>query len=148
MKKKIFIGVFMLVILATAVCSVILAVKTYRDEIAHDDILEGLGAGMTLVAGVYFVLLESDLFCTVYYFVFRKKTVLQTVFTLLATLSAVAILVFFFVIDRNMEMRAYENAWFILAAVWPLFRTAYIAAALVSSIRRKKRECEDVPASG
>ena len=89
MKKTLVVAVFLLLIVATAVWTVIAAIDSYRfdmDPANGVDILEGLGAVLVVIVGGLIVLYELDLFYTVYYFFFGVKTVAKNVLNLVANL--------------------------------------------------------------
>ena len=96
MKKKIVIAFFTVLILATAVLSVVFAVDSYlydMDPANGVDLLEGLGAIFALILGGVAVWYECDLFYTVYYFVSGPKKKAKTVLNIISHLSL--FLVFF-----------------------------------------------------
>ena len=87
--KKIIIYTFCLgLILCTVILSVAAAVSSYSYDINNNaDVLEGFGAVIYLMLGAFFVLYETDLFCTVLYFIFKPKTKLKTALNILSNLS-------------------------------------------------------------
>ena len=87
--KKIIIYTFCLgLILCTVILSVAAAVSSYSYDINNNaDVLEGFGAAFYLMLGAFFVLYETDLFCTVHYFIFKPKTKLKTALNILSNLS-------------------------------------------------------------
>ncbi len=93
MKKKVIFAIFSLLILITAVVFIIGSISSYHYEAANDDILVGLGAGITLMAGAFVVFYELDLFYTVYYFFIKPKTLTKSILNILSNLSL--LLVFF-----------------------------------------------------
>ncbi len=96
MKKKILIGCFLLLILITAIVFISAAVDSYNydmDSANGVDILEGFGAGIAIVLGAIAVLVELDLFFTVYYFLMKPKTLSKSIFMILSQL--LLLLVFF-----------------------------------------------------
>ena len=95
-KKLIIAGIFLTLILLTAIFTVVWAVKSYlydMDPANGVDLLEGLGAVFIMIIGGFAVLYESDLFYTVYYFSIMPKTKAISVCNLLAHGSL--ILIFF-----------------------------------------------------
>ena len=94
MKKKIAVGVFLALVLATAGCSLAGAVESYRfdmDPANGVDMMEGMGAAMIIVLGALVILCECELFCTLYYFLFKPRTTAKTVLSLLSTLTLAAV---------------------------------------------------------
>lgn len=90
MKKKIVIGVFTALILVTAIAFLILAIDSYNYDMDPKngvDLLEGFGALMLMFLGGCVVFYECDLFYTVYYLMFRPKTLLKTILNILSNLS-------------------------------------------------------------
>ena len=87
MKKKIVIGVFLLLVLITAIVFIVGAVDSYNydmDPANGVDILEGVGAAMLIILGGFVILCELDLFFTVYYFLVKPKTLSKSVFMILS----------------------------------------------------------------
>ncbi len=96
MKKKIIICAFYALILITAILFIGAAIESYNydmDPANGVDILEGVGAAMLIVLGGFVVFCESDLFCTVYYFLVKPKTLSKSIFMILSQLML--LLVFF-----------------------------------------------------
>ena len=87
--KKIIIYTFCLgLILCTVILSVAAAVSSYSYDINNSvDVFGGFGAAFYLMLGAFFVLYETDLFCTVHYFIFKPKTKLKTALNILSNLS-------------------------------------------------------------
>ena len=87
--KKIIIYTFCLgLILCTVILSVAAAVSSYSYDINNSvDVFGGFGAAFYLMLGSFFVLYETDLFCTVHYFIFKPKTKLKTALNILSNLS-------------------------------------------------------------
>ena len=81
MKKKIVIGFFTLLILATIVFFTASMIKYYSEM---EEGIEGLGLIIIMVYGGLAVFYECDLFYTVYYFAVREKTVARTVLNILS----------------------------------------------------------------
>ena len=83
--KKIIIYTFCLsLILCTVILSVAAAVSSYSYDINNSvDVFGGFGAAFYLMLGAFFVLYETDFFCTVHYFIFKPKTKLKTLTTFL-----------------------------------------------------------------
>ena len=91
MKKKIIVVcAFLLLICVTIALTLIGAVESYQYDMDPKngvDILAGFGAALLLVLGVVVVFYELDLFYTVYYFCFKPKTVVRSIFNLLSNFS-------------------------------------------------------------
>ena len=95
MKKKILIGVFLLLVLITAIVFIIAAVDSYNydmDPANGVDILEGVGAAMLIIFGGFVILCELDLFLTVYYFLVKKKTLSRSIFMILSQLMILIVI--------------------------------------------------------
>lgn len=119
MKRKTLIWIFAVLVLITAVYTAVAAFCTYREETQQYDILEGLGAGVLLAVGGLVILYECDLFCCVYYFLFKPKTKGKTVLTLLADLCL-------FLVPLAAAGRwGWEYLPLALLAAWAVFRIAY-----------------------
>ena len=89
MKKKILIGIFLLLVLITAIIFLAWAIESYNydmDPANGVDILEGLGAAILIVVGGLVILCEIDLFFTVYYFFIKPKTLFRSLFMVLSQL--------------------------------------------------------------
>lgn len=96
MKKKILIGVFLLLISITVIGFMAAAIESYHydmDPANGVDIMEGVGAVLTIMVGGFVVFYELDLFYTVYYFLIYPKTIAESILNLLA--NATLLLVFF-----------------------------------------------------
>ena len=96
MKKKIIICVFLTLILITAILSIVFAIVSYNydmNPVNGVDILEGLGAVLTIMVGAFVIFYELDLFYTVYYFFIKPKTIARSTLNILSNLSL--LLVFF-----------------------------------------------------
>ena len=91
MKKKIIIGVFLLLILITAIIFVVGTIWSYNYDVTNnpDDKWLGFGAVLTLMVGGIIVFYELDLFYTVYYFLIKPKTVAKSILNILANLTLV-----------------------------------------------------------
>lgn len=130
--KKIIIYTFCLgLILCTVILSVAAAVSSYSYDINNNaDVLEGFGAVIYLMLGAFFVLYETDLFCTVHYFIFKPKTKLKTALNILSNLSLIILLVYGYLIEVYMELRKYESPLLAVALflAYIILRIAYIAA--------------------
>lgn len=94
-KKKIIVScIFATLIVLTAIYTVMAAVESYNYDMANGvDILEGFGAVMIMTVGGFTVFYELDLFCTVYYFFIKPKTLAKSILNILSNLCL--LLVFF-----------------------------------------------------
>lgn len=130
--KKIIIYTFTLVlILSTVILTVAAAVGSYSYDINNNaDVLEGFGAVIYLMLGAFFVLYETDFFCTVHYFIFKPKTKLKTALNILSNLSLLLLFIYGYLIEVYMELRKYESPLLAVALflAYIILRTAYIAA--------------------
>ena len=89
MKKKILIGIFLLLVLITAIIFLAWAIESYNydmDPANGVDILEGFEALMLILIGGLVILCEIDIFFTVYYFVVKPKTAAKTIFVIFSQL--------------------------------------------------------------
>ena len=78
----------------TAIFFIAAAIDSYNYDMDHGvDILEGFGAVIAIMLGAFVVFYELDLFYTVYYFLFKPKTIAKTILNVIANLSF--LLVFF-----------------------------------------------------
>lgn len=130
--KKIIIYTFCLgLILCTVILSVAAAVSSYSYDINNNaDVLEGFGAVIYLMLGAFFVLYETDFFCTVHYFIFKPKTKLKTVLNILSNLSLLILFIYGYLIEVYTELRKYESPLLAVALflAYIILRIAYIAA--------------------
>ena len=89
-KKTITVCTFMLIILVTVIWTVGSAVESYRydmDPANGVDILEGFGAVLTILVGAFIVFYELDLFCVIYYFLNKPRTIAKSILHILAHVS-------------------------------------------------------------
>ena len=130
--KKIRIYTFCLgLILCTVILSVAAAVGSYSYDINNSvDVFGGFGAAFYLMLGAFFVLYETDFFCTVHYFIFKPKTRLKTALNILSNLSLLLLFIYGYLIEVYMELRKYESPLLAVALflAYMILRTAYIAA--------------------
>lgn len=130
--KKIIIYTFTLVlILSTVILTVAAAVVSYSYDINNNaDVLEGFGAVIYLMLGAFFVLYETDFFCTVHYFIFKPKTRLKTALNILSNLSLLLLFIYGYLIEVYTELRKYESPLLAVALflAYMILRSAYIAA--------------------
>ncbi len=130
--KKIIIYTFCLsLILCTVILSVAAAVSSYSYDINNSvDVFGGFGAAFYLMLGAFFVLYETDFFCTVHYFIFKPKTKLKTVLNILSNLSLLILFIYGYLIEVYMELRKYESPLLAVALflAYIILRIAYIAA--------------------
>ena len=130
--KKIIIYTFCLsLILCTVILSVAAAVSSYSYDINNSvDGFGGFGAAFYLMLGAFFVLYETDFFCTVHYFIFKPKTKLKTALNILSNLSLLILFIYGYLIEVYMELRKYESPLLAVALflAYIILRIAYIAA--------------------
>lgn len=130
--KKIIIYTFCLgLILCTVILSVAAAVSSYSYDINNSvDVFGGFGAAFYLMLGAFFVLYETDLFCTVHYFIFKPKTKFKTALNILSNLSLLILFIYGYLIEVYMELRKYESPLLAVALflAYIILRIAYIAA--------------------
>lgn len=130
--KKIIIYTFCLgLILSTVILSVAAAVSSYSYDINNSvDVFGGFGAAFYLMLGAFFVLYETDFFCTVHYFIFKPKTKLKTALNILSNLSLLILFIYGYLIEVYTELRKYESPLLAVALflAYMILRTAYIAA--------------------
>lgn len=130
--KKIIIYTFSLVlILSTVILTVAAAVSSYSYDINNSvDVFGGFGAAFYLMLGAFFVLYETDFFCTVHYFIFKPKTKLKTALNILSNLSLLILFIYGYLIEVYTELRKYESPLLAVALflAYMILRTAYIAA--------------------
>ncbi|MBQ6829763.1 MAG: hypothetical protein IJO59_01410 [Clostridia bacterium] len=93
MKKKLIIGAFSLLIFITVIVFLVVAIGMYKEEVANEDTMVGLGAAMVLAVGGLVVFYELDLFYTVYYFFIKPKTIIKSTLNIV---SNVMLLMLFF----------------------------------------------------
>lgn len=94
MKKKIIVGVFLLLIAITSIVFIIGAINSYNYDMDPEngvDIFEGFGAVLVAVVGGFVVFYELDLFYTVYYFFIKPKTITKSVLNIFANLTLLII---------------------------------------------------------
>ena len=95
MKKKILIGIFLLLVLITAIIFLAGAIESYNydmDPANGVDVLEGVGAAILIVVGGLVILCEIDLFFTVYYFFIKPKTLFKSLFMVLSQLMILLVI--------------------------------------------------------
>ena len=130
--KKIIIYTFCLsLILCTVILSVAAAVSSYSYDINNSvDVFGGFGAAFYLMLAAFFVLYETDFFCTVHYFIFKPKTKLKTALNILSNLSLLILFIYGCLIEVYMELRKYESPLLAVALflAYIILRIAYIAA--------------------
>ena len=130
--KKIIIYTFSLVlILSTVILTVAAAVSSYSYDINNNaDVFKGFGAVIYLMLGAFFVLCETDFFCTVHYFIFKPKTKLKTALNILSNLSLLILFIYGYLIEVYTELWKYESPLLAVALflAYMILRTAYIAA--------------------
>ena len=93
MKKKILIGIYLLLVLCTAIFFVRAAIDSYNYDMEnHIDIMAGFGAVICIMVGGFIVFCETDVFFTVYYLLVKPKTWRKTLFMLLSQLMLSAVI--------------------------------------------------------
>ena len=95
MKKKILIGIFLLLILITAIVFLSGAIKSYTYDMNPEngvDIMEGFGAVFLIIICGLVILCEIDLFITVYYFLIKPKTLPKSIFMILSQLMILLVI--------------------------------------------------------
>ena len=140
--KKIIIYTFCLsLILCTVILSVAAAVSSYSYDINNSvDVFGGFGAAFYLMLGAFFVLYETDFFCTVHYFIFKPKTKLKTALNILSNLSLLILFIYGYLIEVYMELRKYESPLLAVALflAYIILRIAYIAACCYQKYTEKQ----------
>lgn len=126
--KAIIICAFLLLILVTITCTVVFAVESYQydmDPANGVDIMEGMEAAMILVLGGFAAFYEWDLFCTVYYFLGKPKTVARSILNILSNLS---LLLQFFVLRIARALSISEETILATALlfIYVALRVAYL----------------------
>ena len=125
MKKKIVIGFFTLLILATVVFFTVSMIKYYFEI---EEGIEGLLLIFIMVYGGLAVFYECDLFYTVYYFAVSKKTVARTVLNIIS--HGVLILAFFTnEIAGLLSIGEEVTVFLVLAAVYVVSRVICLLAS-------------------
>lgn len=141
--KKIIIYTFCLgLILCTVILSVAAAVSSYSYDINNSvDVFGGFGAAFYLMLGAFFMLYETDFFCTVHYFIFKPKTKLKTVLNILSNLSLLTLFIYGYLIEVYTELRKYESPLLAVALflAYMILRTAYIAACCYQRNTEKQK---------
>ena len=145
MEKKLVIILFSLLILATAVFTLIAAADSYFYDMDPEngvDILEGLGAALLFVLGFLAVVYEADLCYTVWYFLFKPKTVPRAVLTLLANAALFIPLLFLLLEARFPDFRPPECTYPILWFSYLILRVGHAVLSLLPPRRIDKRKKE------
>ena len=146
MKKKILIlAAFLLLILLTATVTVIAATGSYLYETDPEngvDILEGLEAALLFVLGFLAVVYEADLCYTVWYFLFKPKTVPRAVLNLLANAALFIPLLFLLLEARFPDFRPPECTYPILWLSYLILRAGCAVLSLLPPRRIDKRKKE------
>lgn len=126
-KKFITAGVFCALMLLTAVFFLIAGIDVYRTEMEQspNESFAGMGAAILAVIGIFFLICELNLFVTVYYILFSRKTTARTVLSILSTLTLVLIGVYEPVSGVCTVLRRYEAIFFGLLVAYVLLRSIY-----------------------
>jgi len=134
-KKIIIVGVFLLLIIITAIYTLNEAIASYNYDMDPKngvDIMEGLNAVLILMIGGFAVLYEFDLFYTVYYFFIKPKMMPKTILNILANFSLVSIFIYWYLGNLYMGIRKYEIIASILFLMYIVFRTVYFLGSITS----------------
>lgn len=145
MKKKIIIGVFCILILATVIFSIVGAIQSYNYDIENNvDVLEGFGVVLTLMVGGFFVFYELDLFYTVYYFFAKPKTIAKSTLNILSNLSLIMIVASYFLNDFFRVAGIYKlvEDWMIPIFLFFIYVILRITYFIVSTNSLNKRDSE------
>lgn len=126
-KKYITASVFCALMLLTAVFFLIAGIKVYRTEMEQspNESFAGMGAAILAVIGIFFLICELNLFVTVCYFLFSRKTTARTLLSILSTLTLVLIGIYDPVSGVCTVLRRYEAIFCILLVVYVLLRSIY-----------------------
>ncbi len=126
-KKYITASVFCALMLLTAVFFLIVEIEVYRTEMEQypREALAGMGAAILAVIGIYILTCELNLFVTVCYFLFSRKTIARTVLSILSSLTLVLIGVYDPVSRVCTVLRRYEAIICGLLVVYVLLRSLY-----------------------
>ena len=84
-----------------------------------------MGAAILAVIGIYILICELNLFVTVCYFLFSRKTIARTVLSILSSLTLVLIGIYDPVSGVCTVLRRYEAIFCILLVVYVLLRSIY-----------------------
>lgn len=129
MKKIIIICSFLILILITAIGTVVYAYESYQfdmDPANGVDILEGFGAALIMTLGFLIVCYELDLFYTVYYiFTKPQKNAPKLILNILANLSF--LLIFF----ANYYKHIFADDLIALAVVFATYVLLRVVASLI-----------------
>lgn len=126
-KKYITASVFCALMLLTAVFFLIAGIDVYRTEMEQspNESFAGMGAAILAVIGIYILICELNLFVTVYYFLFSRKTTARTVLSILSTLTLVLIGIYEPVSGVCTVLRRYEAIFCGLLVAYVLLRSIY-----------------------
>lgn len=111
------------------VLTVVAAIDAYNYDLQNDiDIMEGFGSAICFMIGGFFIFFECDLFYTVYYFLFKPKTISKTLLNILSTGSLSLIITYTYLIEAFMELRKYESPILVvmLGLSYIFLRIAYL----------------------
>ena len=125
----IIIGVFLTLILLTTTVFGIAAYESYSYDMDPKngvDLLEGVGAMMLIGIGSILVWYELDLMCTVRYFFCKEKTILKTLLHIFSNLSFALALVYVWLSNAYMQLRAYEEIVIVFVLIYLVLRIIYI----------------------
>ena len=142
MKKKILIGSFFALILATVITTVYCAIRTYHYEVAHDDLLIGLGAAMVVLIGGFAVIYELDLFYTLLYFLAKQKTVARSILNIASNATLLSV-VFRNSIARFLSQHvlpAFREEWIVLLLLLLIYVVLRVICAVIPTGRSKHED--------
>lgn len=135
--QKIILSCIFLTILAfTMICTIVSAVAAYRydmDPANGVDIMEGMAAAMLVVLGGFVAFYEFDLFFTIYYFLFKPKTIAKSILHILSNLSL--LLQFCCVgIARALSISEETNVAIALFLIYLVLRSICVLLSAISSV--------------
>lgn len=94
-------------------------------EQSPNESFAGMGAAILAVIGIYVLICELNLFVTVYYFLFSRKTTARTLLSILSGLTLVLIGIYDPVSEVCTVLRRYEAIICILFVAYVLLRSIY-----------------------
>lgn len=126
-KKYITASVFCALMLLTAVFFLIAGIDVYRTEMEQspNESFAGMGAAILAVIGIFILICELNLFVTVCYFLFSRRTTARTVLSILSTLTLVLIGIYEPVSGVCTVLRRYEAIICGLLVAYVLLRSIY-----------------------
>ena len=126
-KKYITASVFCALMLLTAVFFLIAGIEVYRTEMEQypHEAFAGMGAAILAVICIFLLIWELNLFVTVCYFLFSRKTTARTLLSILSSLTLVLIGIYDPVSGVCTVLRRYEAIFCILLVAYVLLRSIY-----------------------